>query len=181
MSTSVVLRLWSHGLYHNDLHTTEPLLSRTCGWTTRLSINSRRAAGRLPDAGNDLQCVTGRNSSVTEGEGAQGVVKGGGIFQENMFTMAASNTGWAANDTTHEQKQHSRACVRNHAYSLNVQFSKHSSPGHSIKTGCVYLQSGVQGLLGDREVFSSEVKITIPHYRSQSLKLMALNKLPINK
>lgn len=84
----MVLSPWSHALYHNHSHTAEPLASPAHGWTTRLSINSRRAAGRPPDAGNDLQCVTGCNSSVMESEReqrewerewerARGVAKGG--------------------------------------------------------------------------------------------------------
>lgn len=51
-------------------------------------------------------------------------------FQENMFTMAASDTDWAANDTAHEQKKHSKACVRTQTYSFKMQFTNLSSPGH---------------------------------------------------
>lgn len=51
-------------------------------------------------------------------------------FQENVFTMAASDMSWAANDTAYEQKKHSRACVRTHTYSLTTQFTKLSYPGH---------------------------------------------------
>lgn len=46
----------------------------------------------------------------------EGWRKRGENFQENMFTMAASDTGWAANDAAHEKKKHSEACVRTLTY-----------------------------------------------------------------
>lgn len=60
---------------------------KPCSWVDHqaLCINSRRNAGRPPDAGNDLQCVTGRSSSVTEGEGAQGVAKGGELPGKHVY------------------------------------------------------------------------------------------------
>lgn len=72
-----------------------------------------------------------RRERGREPEGWRKVGGGGGEnFQENVFTMAASDMRWAANDTAYEQKKHSRACVRTHTYSLTTQFTKLSYPGH---------------------------------------------------
>lgn len=93
-------------------------------------------------------------------------------FPENMFTMAASEPGWAANDTAHEQKKHSRPCVRTYTYSLNTQLTELSYSGHWVKTRRIRLLNGVQGHLTVRET-SLIIKTIL--FSSHHLTLMALN------